>query len=188
MDSVTLFTTNATLIYFGEQKPELEDQAKKLYRMAKNAVVEWVRLELLDACRTPGVYDQRALLCLPACENTIEVSVDTNPFFDSSDNNLFLPPQPPRAFCGSPYSGEDYITPLGRMPYALYKKIMTEETPVSRLFEFLSSEYKKLTDKTKMAVPSKERMEELSARDVLFLYRYGGIIQVFEAMRGLSVA
>lgn len=188
MDSVTLFTTNATLVYFGEQKPELEEQAKKLYRLAKNAVVEWVRLELLDACRTPGVYDQSVSLCLPACDHDIDISVNTNPFFDSFENNCFLPAQPPRMFNGSPYSGENYLTPIGRMPYALYRKITTEETPVSRLFEFLASEYKKLTDKAKTTVLSKEAVEELSAHDVLFLYQYGGVIQAFEAMRRSSAA
>lgn len=187
MDSVTLFATNATPVYFGEQQPELEEQAKKLYQMAECAVAEWVRLELLDACRTPGVFEEAVFLRLPGSEHEIEISVDTSQNF-SFGRDIFLPAQMPGLFNNSPCAERNYETPIGRMPHALYQKIMTEETPISRLFEFLASEYKKLTDKTKMAVPSKEKMEEVSAHDVLMLYRYGGIIQAFEVMRGISAA
>ena len=192
MDSVTLFTTNATLVYFGEPKPEVEEQAKKLYRLAKDEIAEWVRGELLNACQTPGVNGLDVSLCLPACNEKIRVSVDTSSACSIGDDGDLFSMQTPRMyngrFIGSPYSDYNYITPIGRMPHFLYRKIISEETPVSRLFAFLASEYKKLTDEVKTTIPSEQDMEAVFAHDILYLHRFGSIIQAFEAMRGAKVA
>lgn len=192
MDSVSLFTSKATLVYFGEPQPKVDQQAKNLYQLAKSEIMEWVRGELLDICRTPGVDYREVRLCLPACDNNIEVSVSTqlsseSPFVVDS-NNPFCPVRPPFGMSGSPYSDGNYVTPIGKMPYPLYRKIVTEETPVSRLFDFLASEYKKLTDEAKTTMPSEQELDALFIHDILYLHRYGSIIQAFGAMRAAKAA
>lgn len=187
MNCVTLFTTNATLVYFGEPQPEVERQAQKLYQLAKNEVVNWIRGELLDACRKPGVIVQEASLYLPACNSPTQISISTHcsvdTLFSPNEDDDIWPMAPRPMFSGLSLSDDNYITPIGQLPYSLYIKMISEDTPVSKLFAFFSSEYQKLANEVKTAVPSKPDMDALFIHDVLSLYRFGGVIQAFEAMR-----